>query len=68
MEFPWPLGLDVLAKAARHARGNTILKFFLGVVEEKGSTFEQKLLGARGIDTIDPKNTETVLFTKYTGR
>lgn len=58
----------MLAKAATHARRKTILQFFLDVVDENGITFEQKLLGARGIDTIDPKNIETVLSTKFSGK
>lgn len=64
----WPLGLDMLVKAARYARTMQILRFFLDVVDDNGTTFEQKLLGARGIDTIDPRNIETVLSTDFGGK
>ena len=61
----WPLGLDLLVKAFRHAREMQVLQFFLDVVEGSGTTFEQNLLGARGVDTIDPKNIEAVLSTNF---
>lgn len=64
----WPLGLDMLAKALKYARTKRILQFFLDVVDENGTTFEQILLGARGIDTVDPENIEAVLSTKFDGQ
>ncbi|KAK4242331.1 hypothetical protein C8A03DRAFT_40299 [Achaetomium macrosporum] len=42
-----------------------ILQFFLDVVENSSTTFEQNLLGSRGIDTIDPENIEAVLSTNF---
>lgn len=63
----WPLGLDLLVKAFRYNRQDRIMQFFLSVVEESGSTFEQNLFGVRGIDTIDPENIETVLSKKFDG-
>jgi cytochrome P450 len=57
----WPFGLDLLVKALLYARKECILSFFLEVVEESGTTFEENLLGARGIDTTDPENIETIL-------
>jgi cytochrome P450 len=41
------------------------LAFFLKVINESGNTFEQKLLNARGIDTTDPENIETVLSKDF---
>ncbi|KAF7714337.1 N-alkane-inducible cytochrome P450 [Penicillium ucsense] len=61
----WPLGLDLLIKAFQHERKQRILQFFLNVVSESGNTFEQKLLFARGIDTIDPRNIEAILSTQF---
>ncbi|KAH8882468.1 cytochrome P450 [Thozetella sp. PMI_491] len=61
----WPFGLDMLFKALRYSREQHILQFFVDVTETSGTTFEQNLLGARGIDTIDPENIETVLSTKF---
>lgn len=43
------------------------MQFFLSVIEESGYTFEQALLGARGIDTVDPENIEAVLSTQFSG-
>lgn len=62
-----PLGLDMLAKALKYARAMQILRFFVDVVDENGTTFEQELLGARGIDTVDPANIEAVLSTNFDG-
>jgi hypothetical protein len=39
----WPLGLDLLFKASRHAREHTILQLFVEVFEADGSTHEQRL-------------------------
>ncbi|ROW15278.1 hypothetical protein VPNG_03003 [Cytospora leucostoma] len=61
----WPFGLDMLAQALKYARAMNILQFFVDVVEQNGTTFEQVLLGARGIDTIDPENIEAVLSTNF---
>jgi hypothetical protein len=63
----WPLGFDLLYKAFHYARQGCVLQFFLNVVDESGTTFEQSLLGARGIDTIDPENIETVLSKNFQG-
>lgn len=63
----WPLGLDMLVNASRYASQKQILRFFLDVVDESGVTFEQNLLGARSVDTIDPRNIEAVLSTDFAG-
>lgn len=39
----WPQGLDLLFKAGQHARAQTILQFFLDVVDSSGPTHEQQL-------------------------
>ncbi|KAL4929239.1 cytochrome P450 [Aspergillus undulatus] len=62
----WPLGLDLLRKAFFYERKQQILKFFLDVVAESGTTFEQNLLFARGIDTVEPRNIQAVLSTQFT--
>lgn len=63
----WPLGLDMLIKALKYARTMQILQFFLEVVDDNGTTFVQELLGATGIDTVDPENIEAVLSTDFEG-
>jgi cytochrome P450 len=61
----WPFGLDLLIRAFQYARSEQILQFFLSVVEESGTTFEQNLLGTRGIDTMDPENIEAILSNQF---
>ena len=39
----WPLGLDLLLKAGRHAKADIILQFFLEVIESSELTHEQRL-------------------------
>lgn len=46
----------MLLKAFHYESKKQILQFFLEVVAESGNSFEQNLLFARGIDTIDPEN------------
>lgn len=41
------------------------MQFFMTVIEESGNTFEQSLLGAVGIDTMDPENIEAVLSKDF---
>lgn len=61
----WPFGLDMLVKALKYARTMQILQFFLEVVDDNGTTFVQELLGATGIDTVDPENIEAVLSSNF---
>ncbi|KAL3491421.1 cytochrome P450 [Aspergillus germanicus] len=63
----WPLGLDLLVKAFEYDRRQQILKFSLEVVAQSSTTFEQSLLFARGIDTIEPRNIQALLSTQFTG-
>jgi hypothetical protein len=44
-----------------------ILRFFLTLVTPMPATFEQRLLGISGIDTVDPRNIEAVLSTQFNG-
>ncbi|KAG9250648.1 cytochrome P450 [Emericellopsis atlantica] len=61
----WPMGLDLLVKVFRYAREERVLRFFVDVIGDSGNTFEQRLLGVTGIDTIDPENIETILSTDF---
>jgi len=63
--YKWPLALDLLVEAFKADQAGAILGFFLSIVERTGPTFEQILLGSRGIDTADPKNLEAVLSTQF---
>lgn len=68
LETKWPFGLDLLWTAYQHAQAGRILRFFVQIVEGLPPTFEQRLLGVSGIDTVDPKNIEFVLATQFTCR
>jgi hypothetical protein len=64
----WPLGLDHLRNAYKMSGEGTIMKFFVDIVNGVGAhTFEQRLLGARVVNTIDPMNIEAVLSTQFHG-
>ena len=62
----WPLGLEIVVKAFRVAGEQRLLRLMNEIVKETGTTFEQILLGARGIDTVEPANIEAVLSTQFT--
>ena len=68
MTYRWPLALDLLLEARRADQTGNILDFFLALVRRTGDTFEQVLLGARGLDTQDPENLEAVLSTQFNGK
>ena len=55
----------MLLDALRYSKEEKILQFFTHVVEESGTTFEQNLLGGRGVNTVDPKNIEAILSTNF---
>ena len=65
LSYRWPLALDLLLEASRADQSGGILNFFLAIVDRTGDTFEQILLGFRGIDTQDPENIEAVLSTQF---
>lgn len=67
LPYKWPLALDLLYEAYRQAMEGRILRFFSILVGSMPPTFEQKLLGLSGIDTVDPKNIEAVLSTQFNG-
>lgn len=62
------MGLDLLVKVFRYAQEGRVLRFFVDVVADSGTTFEQNLFGVRGIDTIDPENIQSILSTNFTGK
>ncbi len=66
--FRWPLAIDIIVEAFRADKQGLILEFFLRIVSRTGNTFEQRILGARGIDTQDPQNIEAILSTQFNGR
>ena len=67
LKTKWPFGLDLLWAAYQHAQAARILRFFVEIIERLPPTFEQRLLGISGIDTVDPRNIESVLATQFVG-
>lgn len=63
----WPLGINLISEAFKAAREQRLLRMFVDVVNRTGYTFEQRLLGTSGIDTIDPVNLEAVLSKQFEG-
>lgn len=49
-------------------RAGKILSFFLHQFERTANTFEQIILGGRGIGTQDPENIEAILSTQFHGQ
>ena len=68
LSYRWPLALDLMVEAFSADRAGTILTFFVSLVERTGANFEQNILGARGIDTVDPRNVEAILNTQFKGK
>ena len=44
------------------------LQWFVEIFERTGPTFEQNILGAKGINTVEPDNIESILSTKFSGK
>jgi hypothetical protein len=63
----WPLGLELIVHAFRSAREQRLLRLMSELVHKTGPTFEQRLLGIRGIDTVDPINIEAILSKQFSG-
>lgn len=64
----WPLGLELIVHAFRAAREQRLLRVMGDIVLKTGPTFEQRLLGFRGIDTVDPINVEAILSKQFDGQ
>jgi len=62
------LALDLVVDAFRNIAEKQVLQWFTALFERTGVTFEQKILGAKGIDTTDPANIESVLSTKFSSK
>lgn len=59
--------MELIVKAFKTASEQRLLRLFVDVVKNTGHTFEQRLLGTSGIDTIDPVNLEAVLSKQFDG-
>ena len=68
LPYKVPLALDLVVTTFRKIREKQALQWFLDVFEQTGPTFEQHILGAYGIDTIEPENLESILSTNFAGK
>ena len=68
LRYKWPLALDLIVNTFRKIGEKQVLQWFLDVFERTGPTFEQHILGAYGIDTIEPENLESILSTNFAGK
>ena len=68
LRYRWPFALDLFVEVFQADRAGNVLSLFVSVVERTGNTFEQLLLGTRGIGTRDPENIEAVLSTQFNGK
>ncbi|MCJ1400858.1 hypothetical protein MMC11_004067 [Xylographa trunciseda] len=65
LRYRWPLALDLFVEVFRADQAGNVLSLFVSIIERTGNTFEQLLLGIRGIGTRDPENIEAVLSTQF---
>jgi hypothetical protein len=63
----WPFGLGLLVKVSRYARMQQLLHFFVKSLEKCPKTWEQNVLGAISIGTIEPENVEAILSKQFSG-
>lgn len=68
LQYKWLLALDLVFDAFRIIGEKEALQLFVGIVERTGPTFEQTILGAKGIDTVKPDNIESILSAKFSGK
>jgi hypothetical protein len=60
--------LDIVIAAFTKIAQKQALQWFTSIFEQTGTTFEQRILGAYGIDTIEPINLESILNSKFSGK
>jgi hypothetical protein len=60
--------LDLVIDTFRNIAEKQALQWFVGIFERTSMTFEQNILGARGINTAEPGNIEAILSTKFSGK
>ncbi|KAF2430664.1 cytochrome P450 [Tothia fuscella] len=61
----WPFGLGLLVKVSHYAKKQQLLHFFVTALEQCPRTWEQNVLGATSIGTIEPENVEAVLSKQF---
>lgn len=69
VQFPvkWPLGIDVLRAQMVAIAENRLFAYQQPFIDDLGPNFMIKMLGAMVYTTIDPKNLEAMLSTRFEG-
>ncbi|KAI4257252.1 MAG: hypothetical protein L6R42_005785 [Xanthoria sp. 1 TBL-2021] len=65
LQYKWPFALDLVIDAFRIIAEKQALQWFVQIFEKTGPTFEQNVLGVKGIDTVEPDNLESILSTQF---
>ncbi|KAL9636695.1 MAG: hypothetical protein Q9204_002163, partial [Flavoplaca sp. TL-2023a] len=65
LHYKWPFALDLVMDAFRIIAEKQALQWFAQIFDKTGPTFEQNVLGIKGVDTIEPENLEAILSTKF---
>ena len=64
----WPLGVDRLTQIFQADANHRLMDLFEFHFQDVGATLEQKFLGTRALGTIEPRNLEAILSSKFTGK
>ena len=69
VRFPvkWPFGIDVLRAQVAAIAENRFFAYQKPFIDDLGPNFTVTMLGRTGYTTIDPKNLEAVLSTRFEG-
>jgi hypothetical protein len=68
LQYRWPLAFDSVIETFRKSSEQQILRWFTGIFQEVGPTFERVLLGKREIVTIEPENIKSILDDNFEGK
>ncbi|KAL8679207.1 MAG: hypothetical protein Q9186_004504 [Xanthomendoza sp. 1 TL-2023] len=68
LPYRWPFALDLVIDAFRAIAEKHALQWFVQIFERTGPTFEQNVLGIKGIDTVEPDNLESILSSNFAGK
>lgn len=63
----WPLGIDRLIQIWQADANQRLMDLFTFHFEDVGHTLEQKFLGTRAFGTIEAKNLEAILSSRFAG-
>ncbi|CAG8955168.1 hypothetical protein HYFRA_00007184 [Hymenoscyphus fraxineus] len=66
LKYKWPFALDLVILAFSMIQKKQALQWFSSIFENTGTTFQQRILGARSISTIEPSNIESILNSNFT--